>query len=370
MKFRYEKWKGDRFDSKNSTPFDSLWDLFKQLLSLSGGEVEEAVRWLTELDQEYEITKQFGDGYGIGDFLDELEKRGYLRFDDRNQQLVPTRKAGQSIRKSSLEELFSDISAGQAGQHPAVNTGKGTERQPETRLLRAGDDYSRIDASGTVLNVLRHSSLDRFDLREDDISVHETDHNTSTSTVLLIDLSHSMILYGEDRITPAKKVAMALSELITTRFSGDSLDLVAFGNKAWKIETGELPWLTAGPWHTNTLEALQMARHTLQRRKNRNRQIIMITDGKPSCMIENGKFYRNSYGLDRKIVNRVINEAVLCKKEKITITTFMIAQDPYLQSFVRELSDANRGRAYFASPDRLGGYILHDYINNRIRNIR
>src|SRR5690625_3570000 len=218
--------------------------------------------------------------------------------------------------------------------------------------------------------MLRHSSLEQFDLQEEDLQVHETDHHTSVATVLLIDLSHSMILYGEDRITPAKKVAMALSELIMNQYAKDSLDIIAFGNEAWKIEVKDLPWLMAGPYHTNTLHALQMARHILSRRKYANRQIFTITDGKPSCMYENGRLYKNSFGLDRKIINRVLDAAVMCRRDQIDITTFMIARDPYLQDFVRELTEANKGRAYFSSLDSLGGYIFQDYVRNRVQRLR
>ena len=179
-----------------------------------------------------------------------------------------------------------------------------------------------------------------------------------------------MILYGEDRITPAKKVAMALSELIMNNYAKDSLDIVAFGNEAWQISVDDLPYLKVGPYHTNTKQGLEVALHILQRKKYANKQIFMITDGKPSCMIENGKLYKNSFGLDRKIVNKVLDEAVKCRRDQITITTFMIAQDPYLQSFVREMTEANKGKAYFASLDNLGGYIFEDYIQNRKKNVK
>jgi Ca-activated chloride channel homolog len=156
----------------------------------------------------------------------------------------------------------------------------------KARPWKPGEDISHIDTTGTMMNMLKHSSIDQFQLHEDDLSVYDTDHYTSVSTVLLIDLSHSMILYGEDRITPAKKVAMALSEMIMNNYAKDSLDIVAFGNEAWKISVKDLPYLKVGPYHTNTRHALQMARHILQRKKFSNKQIFMITDGKPSCMFD------------------------------------------------------------------------------------
>jgi len=370
MKFRYLQW-DDRYNrGKGKTPFDTLWELFQELLTISGGDVPQALRWLTELDDEYGITDHVDENYGLGEFIEEMENRGYLEFDSEQSILIPTSKTSRSIRRKSLEEIFSQLNKGSTGGHKTPHSGNGLERQPETRSWHPGDDISQIDSVGTMMNMLKHSTIDQFDLHEEDLEVYDTDHYTSAATVLLIDLSHSMVLYGEDRITPAKKVAMALSELIMTNYTKDSLDIIAFGNEAWKIEIKDLPYLKVGPYHTNTLHALQMGRHILQRRKFTNRQIFMITDGKPSCMHEGGKLYKNSFGLDRKIVNKVLDEAVKCRRDQIDVTTFMIARDPYLQNFVQEFTEANKGRAYFASLNNLGGYIFHDYIKNRVRNVR
>ncbi|HEX6981662.1 MAG TPA: VWA domain-containing protein [Balneolaceae bacterium] len=368
MHFKYQKW-DERFARNNQkSAFDTLWDLFRELLTVASGDVSQALRWLTELDKEYGITDQF-DGFGLGDFVDELKERGYIEPDAQNV-LVITRKTEHSLRQKSLEDIFRSLEKGAAGNHKTDHTGMGRERQPETRQWQQGDDIANIDSTGTIMNMLKHSTIDQMGLEEDDISVHDTDHYTSVATVLLIDLSHSMVLYGEDRITPAKKVAMALSELILNNYAKDSLDIVAFGNEAWKVEIEDLPYLKVGPYHTNTQQALQMARHMLHRRKYANKQIFMITDGKPSCIIENNRMYKNSFGLDRKIINKVLNEAVKCRRDNINITTFMIARDSYLQDFVRELTQANKGRAYFASLDNLGGYIFEDYIRNRKRRVK
>lgn len=365
MLFKYSEW-DERFASRNfRSAFDTLLDLFQELLTIAGGDVSQALRWLNDIENEYDITRQFDGSYGIGDFIDELKERGYIRYDDEQQVIIPTAKTNRSIRQKSLEEIFSQLKKGGTGAHKTAHTGRGLERQPETRAWQPGDDITHIDSSGTMRNMLMHSSLEQFHLRESDLEVYDTDHHTSASTVLLIDLSHSMILYGEDRITPAKKVAMALSELIMNNYAKDSLDIVAFGNEAWPIQVKDLPYLKVGPYHTNTLSGLQRARHILHRKKYTNKQIFMITDGKPSCMFENGKLYKNSFGLDRKIVNKVLDEAVKCRRDRIDITTFMIARDPYLQGFVRELTEANRGRAYYSSLDQLGGYIFEDYIKNR-----
>lgn len=370
MHFIYSEW-NNRFNENNGkSPFETLFDLFQELLTISGGDVSQALSWLNQIDKEYKITDQFENGYGLGDFIEELQNRGYIQFDEEQSVMVPTSKTDRSIRQRALDEIFSQLKKSQPGNHKTSFAGTGLERQPESRNWRPGDDISQIDSTSTMMNMLKHSSIDHFDLREDDLEVYHTDHYSSVSTVLLVDLSHSMILYGEDRITPAKKVAMALSELIMSNYAKDSLDIVAFGNEAWKIEVKDLPYLKVGPFHTNTLQALQMARHILQRKKNSNKQIFMITDGKPSCMIENGRMYKNSFGLDRKIINKVLDEAVACRREQIDITTFMIAQDPYLQNFVQELTEANKGRAYYSSLNELGGYIFKDYIRNRKKRVR
>lgn len=369
MRFIYSEW-DHRFNRTGKSPFKTLWNLFQELLTISGGDVSQALKWLNQLDDEYEITEQFEQEYGMGDFIDELKERGYIEFDDEQSIMVPTSKTNRSIRQKSLNEIFNNLKKGGLGEHKTPYTGRGLERQPETRSWQPGDDKANIDSTGTMMNMLRHSSLEQFQLRESDLEVYNTDHYTSASTVLLIDLSHSMILYGEDRITPAKKVAMALSELIMNNYAKDSLDIVAFGNEAWEIQVKDLPYLKIGPYHTNTLQALQMARHMLQRKKFSNKQIFMITDGKPSCMYDGQKFYKNSFGLDRKIVNKVLEEAVKCRRDKIDITTFMIAKDPYLQNFVRELTEANKGRAYYSSLNNLGEYIFEDYIKNRTKKVK
>ncbi|MEM9648795.1 MAG: VWA domain-containing protein, partial [Bacteroidota bacterium] len=191
------------------------------------------------------------------------------------------------------------------------------------------------------------------------------------STVLMIDISHSMILYGEDRITPAKKVAMALSEYITTRFPKDTLYIIVFGNDAWPIAIKELPYLKVGPYHTNTVAGLQLAMDMLRRKRNTNKQIFMITDGKPSCLrLPNGDYYKNSVGLDDYIVEKCYAMAQQARKLHIPITTFMIAEDPYLMQFVREFTQANKGKAFYTGLKGLGEMIFEDYEQNRRKRIK
>ena len=208
-------------------------------------------------------------------------------------------------------------------------------------------------------------------MTEDDLVVEDREHRSTTSTVLMIDISHSMILYGEDRITPAKKVAMALSELITTRYKKDALHVITFGDEATEVPLESLPFIQVGPFHTNTRDALIMARELLRKTKQANRQIFMITDGKPSALTErNGEIYKNPFGLDRRVVAKTLDEASACRRYGIPITTFMLTSDPTLVEFVDEFTQLNRGRAYFARPDHLGSFLLVDFLRNRKRVVR
>jgi len=363
FEFRYT----DRDPSRDGrSTFEQLLDLFQQLLQHTAGDVREALEWLTKLDAEYGLTD---DSMGIGDFVEELRRQGYVE-DDPEGVVTMTPRTVRALRRRSLEEVFGKLRRGPPGGHRSANDGRGGEPLPESRTWRPGDDVGRLDATGTLHSALLRSGPDDFTLSEDDLQVYETDHRTSMATVLMIDCSHSMVLYGEDRITPARTTAMALAELILTRYPKDSLDLVAFGNDAWEVSIADLPRLQVGPYYTNTLAGLQRARDILRRRRNVNRQILMITDGKPSCHFVGGRLYRNPYGLDRRIVNRVLDEAVACRREGITITTFMVALDPVLQGFVRELTAENRGRAYYARPDDVGTYLFEDFVRNRTRHVR
>lgn len=366
MRFRYLEWDDQKHGGQQST-FEQLLEMFRQLLYHTGGDAEEALSWLTQLDEQYGLTD---DEMGMGDFIEELKERGYLQEDEQGVVQI-TARTERTLRQSSLEEIFSQLRKGGKGQHRTPFAGQGTERLPETRQWRFGDDVHHIDVTDTLSNAFRRSGLSNWNLKEEDFRVHETDHHTNMATVLMVDLSHSMVLYGEDRITPARKTAMALTELILRQYPKDTIDIVAFGDDAWEVEIEDLPYLKVGPYHTNTRAGLQRARQILQRRKNRNKQIFMITDGKPSAHFEDdGRIYKNSFGLDRRIVNKVLDEGVKCRREKITITTFMVARDPHLQNFVRQLTEANHGRAYYASLDNLGEYIFEDYVRNRRRRMR
>lgn len=348
------------FDPKENqkSDFEKLLDIFTQLLTYTSGDVAEALSWLTELDKQYELTN---DEYGLGDFIDELKDKGYITEDNEKREIRITPKTEQSIRKRSLEEIFGKIKKSRTGNHHTFKPGVGDEINPETRPFQFGDTLEQIDFTESIRNAQINHGIESFTMHQDDLSIRETDFKAQTSTVLMIDISHSMILYGEDRITPAKKVAMALSELITTRYPKDTLDIVTFGNDAQMIEIKDLPYLQVGPYHTNTVAGLNMAMDILRRRKNPNKQIFMITDGKPTCLKVGKRYYKNSFGMDRRILNRCMSLAIQCKKLKIPITTFMIASDPYLKKFVTEFTEANHGKAFFATLDRLGSLMFMDF---------
>jgi Ca-activated chloride channel homolog len=353
--------------SENSkSKFEQLLDLFTQLLTYTSGDVTEAMDWLNQLDRKFQLTN---DEYGMGDFIEELKEKGYLEENQITGQFNITAKTEQTIRKQSLEEIFGKLKKTKQGNHQTFKPGMGDEINPETRPFQFGDTLEQIDFTNSIRNAQINHGIDSFMMREDDLEIRETDFKTQTSTVLMIDISHSMILYGEDRITPAKKVAMALSELIQTKYPKDTLDIVVFGNDAWTIEVKDLPYLQVGPYHTNTVAGLELSMEILRRRKNPNKQIFMITDGKPTCLKIGKKYYKNSFGLDRKVVNRCINLAAQCKKLKIPITTFMIATDPYLQRFVQEFTETNHGKAFFASLDKLGAFIFKDFESGKRKTV-
>jgi uncharacterized protein with von Willebrand factor type A (vWA) domain len=352
--------------SKEKGDFENLLKIFLELVTITGGSASEALSWLTNLDKEHNITN--GD-YGIGDFIDDLKAKGYLDENPQSGEIKVTAKSEQKIRNNALEEIFGKLKKSGKGQHNTNHTGQGDEQGTDRRSFEFGDPVDQISMTESFRNAQINHGIGDFMLTEDDLEVVESEYKTQTSTVLMIDISHSMILYGEDRITPAKKVAMALAELIKKKYKKDTLDILVFGNDAWQIEIKDLPYLQVGPYHTNTIAGLELAMDILRRRKNKNKQIFMITDGKPTCMKVGVKYYKNSFGLDPKILTKTLNLATQCRKINIPITTFMIASDPYLKEFVKEFTEANSGNAYYSSLQGLGHLIFEDYKNNRRKSI-
>ncbi|MEQ9403289.1 MAG: VWA domain-containing protein [Cyclobacteriaceae bacterium] len=362
--YRFTHFIPDKDSEKNA--FDNLLNIFLQLMVITSGEVNEALSWLTNLDREHGLSTS---DYGIGDFIDDLRNKGYINDQNEKGELRITAKSEQQIRKSALEEIFGKLKKSGKGGHRTNFTGAGDEITSDYREFQFGDSLDQIEMTESLRNAQINHGLNDLMLTEDDLEIREKEFKTQTSTVLMIDISHSMILYGEDRITPAKKVAMALAELVTKKYPKDTLDVIVFGNDAWQIQIKDLPYLSVGPYHTNTVAGLELAMDLLRRRKNKNKQIFMITDGKPTCLKEGIKYYKNSFGLDPKILNRTLNLAAQCKRIKVPITTFMIASDPYLQEFVREFTEVNNGNAYYSSLQGLGNLIFEDYKRNRRKNL-
>ncbi|CAM4338761.1 vWA domain-containing protein [Gillisia hiemivivida] len=360
-----------KFEEENISPFDKLFEIFKELITHTSGDFDEAIEWLRQLDVEYKLTTS---EYTIDDFIEDLKKKGYIREEikpDGTGGMGITAKTERAIRQQALNQIFGKIKRSGSGNHSTKHQGLGDEHTGEFKEFHYGDSLDRISMTESLKNAQINHGIGEFKMTEDDLVVEETHHKSQMSTVLMIDISHSMILYGEDRITPAKKVAMALAELITTRYPKDTLDILVFGNDAWAISIGDLPYLNVGPYHTNTVAGLQLAMDLLRRKRNTNKQIFMITDGKPSCIRErDGTYYKNSVGLDPYIIEKCYNAASQARKLHIPITTFMIAQDPYLERFVREFTQANHGKAFFTGLKGLGEMIFEDYENNRKKKIR
>jgi Ca-activated chloride channel homolog len=363
---------GHRFTKYSPPPeseksdFERLLKIFMQLVLLTAGNVGEALQWLTEVDKQYGLTN---DQYGIGDFIEDLKKNGYITDGGPDGEFKLKSKSEQSLRQSALEEIFGKLKKSKGGDHKTPHSGRGDEATTDRRDYEFGDSVEQISMTDSLRNAQINHGLDDFLMTEEDLEVMENEYKTQTSTVLMIDISHSMILYGEDRITPAKKVAMALSELIIKKYPKDTLDILVFGDDAWQIEIKDLPYLQVGPFHTNTVAGLELAMDILRRRKNSNKQIFMITDGKPTCIKQGIKYYKNSFGLDNKILNKTLDLATQLRKIKVPVTTFMIATDPYLKAFVREFTKANNGNAYYSSLQGLGNLVFEDFKKNRTKNL-
>ncbi|SFR85159.1 hypothetical protein SAMN04488010_3380 [Maribacter stanieri] len=375
--FRFET-----YEAPEQSIFDKLFDIFQELITHTSGDFDEAIDWLRELDKEYELTTE---DYTIEDFIEDLKAKGYIREEFKDGggdgqdgeegsgggDISITAKMERIIRQRALDQIFGQLKRSGAGNHKTGKSGQGDEHTGDLREYRYGDGLENISMTESLKNAQINHGVGSFQLSEDDLVVEDTQHKAQMSTILMIDISHSMILYGEDRITPAKKVAMALAELITTRYPKDTLDILVFGNDAWPIPIKDLPYLKVGPYHTNTVAGLQLAMDMLRRKRNTNKQIFMITDGKPSCLrMPDGTYYKNSVGLDDFIVEKCYNMARQARKLHIPITTFMIAQDPYLMQFIRHFTEANKGKAFFTGLKGLGEMIFEDYEANRKKRLK
>jgi Ca-activated chloride channel family protein len=270
----------------------------------------------------------------------------------------------------TLKDLMGSLGKSSFGRHDTRDLATGVESGGISRPYEFGDTLN-LDISATLFNaVRREGSKVPIELDYPDLVVHQTEYQSSCATVLMLDCSHSMILYGEDRFTPAKKVAMALSHLIRTQYPGDSLHLVLFHDSAEEMPLGELARVQVGPYYTNTREGLRLARRILARQKKDMKQIVMITDGKPSALtLEDGRIYKNAFGLDPLVVTQTLEEVGRCRRSGILINTFMLASDYSLVHFVQKVTELCRGKAYFTTPYTLGQYLLMDYMQKKTRHI-
>ncbi len=333
----------------------------------------------------------------IADALDHIVQRllegGYLRLEQppkmpaEGQPLSGPGSVGQGAARSikfeltertldflghrALRELLGSRGRASVGMHETEHLATGVEAEASSRAYEFGDTMN-LDVPATLRNTIGRTGL-RFPLDIDyrDLMVHQSSYRSSCATVLMLDCSHSMILYGEDRFTPAKKVALALTHLLRTQFPGDSMRCVLFHDRAEEIPLAALARAQVGPYHTNTAEGLKIARTILRGERKEMKQVIMITDGKPSAVsLPDGRIYKNSMGLDREILRITLSQVAACRREGITINTFMLARNPALVGFVRKVAEICRGKAYFTTTMTLGQYILMDYMRRRTRRLR
>lgn len=381
-------WSGD--EDTNST--DSLKNQLLRALVESGQLTPEMIEELRgEGEGDEEIQQK------IAELLDDLVQRmveeGYIDLESGQAQMPgatydvtgagnidEAKQAAQQVNFNltqkgmdflgyrALKGLLGALGKSNAGSHDTPHLATGIEAEAASRPYEFGDTMN-LDIPATLKNAIEREGLKvPLDLDYGDLMVHQSEFRSSCATVLLLDISHSMVLYGEDRFAPAKRVALAMSHMIRTQFPGDTLRVVTFGDRAQEIPLSQLGKAQVGPFHTNTAEGLEIARRILNSQKKDMRQIIMITDGKPSAMtLPDGRVYTNSGGLDPMILKRTFDEVAACRKGGILINTFMLAQDPYLVQFVQKVSEIARGKAYFTSTMTLGQYIMMDFMKNKRR---
>jgi Ca-activated chloride channel family protein len=291
------------------------------------------------------------------------QQQGEVRFE-------VTDKALDFLGYRTLRDLLGSLGRSSFGRHDTRDLATGIEAAGVSKQYEFGDTLN-LDVTATLANAIDRQGLKvPLDLEYSDLQVHQCEYQSSCATVVMLDCSHSMILYGEDRFTPAKKVAMALSQLIRTQYPGDSLSLVLFHDSAEELPISQLARVQVGPFYTNTREGLRLAQRILQRQRKDMKQIIMITDGKPSALtLEDGRIYKNAFGLDPLVVTQTLEEVSRCKRSGIMINTFMLATDLGLVQFVQKVTEMCRGKAYFTTPERLGEYVLMDYMSRKTKTI-
>ncbi len=281
-----------------------------------------------------------------------------------------TEKTVDFLGYKTLRDLLGSLGKSSFGRHDTRDLATGVEASGPSKEYEFGDTLN-LDASGTLLNAVAREGLGvPLNVEYKDLLVRQTEYQSSCATVVMLDCSHSMILYGEDRFTPAKKVALALSHLIRTQYPGDSLHLVLFHDSAEEVPLSQLARVRVGPYYTNTREGLRLAQRILGRQRKDMKQIVMITDGKPSALTESdGRIYRNPFGLDARVVALTLKEVANCRRQGILVNTFMLARDRDLVAFVKKVTEMCRGKAYFTTPYSLGQFVLMDYLNKKVRTV-
>jgi Ca-activated chloride channel family protein len=290
--------------------------------------------------------------------------------DEGKAKFEITDKALDFLGFKTLRDLLGSLGKSSFGRHDTRELATGVEAEGSSRRYEFGDTLN-LDVNATLLSSIRRNGLKTpLDLDYQDLQVHQCEYQSSCATVLMLDCSHSMILYGEDRFTPAKKVALALTHLIRTQYPGDTLHLVLFHDSAEEMPLSQLARVRVGPYYTNTREGLRLAQRLLSRQKKDMRQIVMITDGKPSALtLEDGRIYKNAFGLDPLVVSETLHEVARCRRNGILINSFMLTADYSLVNFIQKVTEICRGKAYFTTPYTLGQYLLMDYMKKKVKHI-
>jgi Ca-activated chloride channel family protein len=354
-------------------PEETLQNLLgEQADAESGQRLEQFIRQIIDRMQESGFVSPAPDLSGEEARRQEGQGQGRSEI-ERPAQFEVTDKALDFLGYKALRDLLGSLGKSSFGRHDTRDLATGIEASGATKAYEFGDTMN-LDASATVLNAVRRGAAAQgdgiVDLDYEDLVVAQGEYQSSCATVIMLDCSHSMILYGEDRFTPAKRVAMALAQLIRLQYPGDSLKLVLFHDSAEEVPIAQLGRVKVGPYYTNTREGLRMARRLLEKQRKDMRQIVMITDGKPSALTQpDGRIYRNAFGLDPLVVAETLREVANCRKAGIMINTFMLARDHDLMAFVRRVAQMCRGKAYFTTPYTLGQYVLMDYLDKKTRTV-
>ncbi len=315
----------------------------------------------------------------VNRLVKKLADDGYITADEEGQgneapprdvKIEITDKSVDFLSFKTLKDLLAGLGKSSFGAHDTRDMATGVEASGAAKAYEFGDVLN-LDISETLFSAMRREGVQvPLNLEYSDLHVHQAEYQSSCATVLMLDCSHSMILYGEDRFTPAKKVALALAHLIRTQYPGDSLRVVLFHDSAEELRISELARVQVGPYYTNTRDGLILAQRLLNQEKKDMKQIIMITDGKPSALtLDDGRVYKNAFGLDPLVISKTLEEVCRCKKQGILINTFMLASDYGLVQFVQKVTELCRGKAYFSTPYNLGQYLLMDYMNRKTRTI-